>query len=180
MKLILSYIARGFKSLFSHSGVKTAVVASLLLSTGMAARAQLGVYTYSITIGGAPAGANGMELVFTGTGGTVTNIVGIGPSGQVITPNGPAGANNGWTATFPAVTAGSEYLADFTASFPNVSLVNSGVWTVNGQDTTLGVPVTITLIAGTPLPAWVTIALAGIVLAAGLYFINGKKLHPIV
>lgn len=136
------------------------------------------VVGYNVKAANAPAGANDIHLVFTGTGGSIDPIVPLNPAAQGITNNG-----SGWDATWtPNFVGGETYQADFYCPFPGVAF-NSGFWTQGGVNIKNIVPgdVTVTLIpTNVPtLPTWALTSLIVIVAAAGLFYIGQKKYKTI-
>ena len=94
-------------------------ITALLVQSALAAQT-----TFDVQVTGAPAGATDIELIFTGTGGSVANRAAVSPAVQDFTGS-PA---NGITATFAATAANDTYEATFLCDFSQVSFA-SGTWT---------------------------------------------------
>lgn len=82
--------------------------------------------TYLVSVKNAPKGANDIHLVFTGTGGGITNRKGVAPKAQAF-GGSPA---NGVDATFPFIKKGGIYRVKFDA--PAGVAFDSGNWTKDG------------------------------------------------
>jgi hypothetical protein len=81
------------------------------------------------------AAANGLSLVFTGTGGSVNNLGapppgynGFTPVGTTGTLNGPVGGANGFSLSYTPALPNNGYTAAFFTAIPGIQL-NSGNWT---------------------------------------------------
>lgn len=82
--------------------------------------------TYLVSVKNAPKGANDIHLVFTGTGGGITNRKGVAPKFQTFAGS-PA---NGVDAVFPQIKKGGIYRVKFDA--PAGVAFDSGNWTKDG------------------------------------------------
>jgi len=175
MKQILHHIALWCNFIAPRSWFKIGAMLSTILLAG--AMTQANAQVYKITIKNAPAGANDIHLVFTGTGGGVGGITPVAPTpaGQVITNN-----LNGWDATWPVATAaGDTYTAQFTVIPPTFAVAfNSGFWTQNGVNIKNIAPadITIQIIGNVPtMPTWALASLIGVVVAGGIFYIRYRK-----
>jgi PEP-CTERM motif len=81
------------------------------------------------------AAANGLSLVFTGTGGSVNNVGapppsfnGFTPAGTAATLNGPPGGANGFSLAYTPALPKNNFTGTFFTASPGIQL-NSGQWT---------------------------------------------------
>lgn len=86
-------------------------------------------FTIQVKVFNAPALADDIHLVFSGTGGTITNPVGVNPAIQNFAGTGGNALNAAWA---PPFVGGETYIAQFDVSFVPVSFA-SGFWTHHGM-----------------------------------------------
>lgn len=97
-----------------------------LTALALVVTAPVAADTYLVSVKNAPKGANDIHLVFTGTGGGITNRKGVAPKFQTFAGS-PA---NGVDAVFPQLKKGGIYRVKFDA--PAGVAFNVGNWTKDG------------------------------------------------
>lgn len=107
-------------------GLFAAIIGGLCLATPSISQAA--IFGWDVKVANAPAGANDIHLIFTGTGGSVANRTAVFPAAQ----NFAGSPLNGIDASFAALAAGDTYEATFTTTFSPVQF-NSGYWTKDGN-----------------------------------------------